>query len=266
MPTTTSADGTVIAYDIQGAGPVLIYITGALCHRTMREVVRDGAVFADRFTVVTYDRRGRGDSGETGEWSLARELEDIEALVRAVGGHARLYGHSSGAVLAAHTAARLGDSVDAIALYDASWAADDDEARDYAALVEEVDGLLRDDRRPAAIRRFLLGIGMPKPFALLLPLLPGWATMKRLAPTLRYDMALTASPPPLETIGRIHAPLRVMVGQRSPRELHRVAHAIAAVHRMTPTVVAGQDHLVAPKVVLPILAEALPDERPPLEE
>lgn len=232
MPTTTSADGTVIAYDIQGAGPVLIYITGALCHRTMREVVRDGAVFADRFTVVTYDRRGRGDSGDTGEWSLARELEDIEALVRAVGGHARLYGHSSGAVLAAHAAARLGDSVDAIALYDASWAADDDEAREYAALVEEVDGLLRDDRRPAAIRRFLLGSGMPKPFALLLPLLPGWATMKRLAPTLRYDMALTASPPPLETIGRIApcdgrpaqpagtAPGRARHRRRAPDDAH----------------------------------------------
>ncbi len=259
MPITTSADGTQIAYDIQGAGVVLIYITGALCHRKMREVVRDAKVFADRFTVVTYDRRGRGDSGDADDWSLEREIEDIEALIHATGGHAALYGHSSGAVLATHAAARLGDLIEAVVLYDASWVADDDEARDYATLTSEIDDLLQDDKRPAAIRRFLLGIGMPKPFTLLLPLLPGWTTMKQLAPTLRYDMALTATPPPLDVVAQTGTPLHVMVGQRSPRELHTVAEAVAGVHGACPQVVAGQDHLVAPKTMLPLLAEVLLD-------
>src|SRR5687768_2726917 len=107
---TTSKDGTRLAYEVQGAGPALIYITGATCFRAFFPIRQDVKVFAKSFTVYSYDRRGRGDSGDNSvgqPWSVEREVEDVEALIDAAGGQAILYGHSSGAVLALETASRL---------------------------------------------------------------------------------------------------------------------------------------------------------------
>ena len=254
MPkTTTSRDGTAIAYDIAGDGVPLVYVTGALCHRRMREVRRDAKVFSERFRVITFDRRGRGDSGPGGAWSLDRELDDVEALLDVAGDRAVIYGHSSGAVIALPAAARFAGRVDAVALYDAAWAADDAEVASYRGLTTEVDGLLERGRNAAAIRRFLVGIGMPRVFTYLLPVLPQWSTMKQLAPTLRYDMALTATPPPLDTVADVATAVHILVGERSPRELHAVATALAGARQGVPTVVAGQNHLASPAVILPLL-------------
>ena len=85
MKTTRSRDGTTIAYDVAGSGPPLIYITGASCFRRFLPVAQDAKAFADAFTVYNYDRRGRGDSGDTAPWSVEREVEDIEALIDAAG-------------------------------------------------------------------------------------------------------------------------------------------------------------------------------------
>ncbi len=257
--TTTSRDGTVIAYEVNGEGSVpLVYVTGAICHRGFRPVRSGAAVLAQRFRVVSYDRRGRGDSGDTGAWSLDREVEDLEAIVDAVGGQALLYGHSSGAVLALHAARALPDKVRGAVLYDASWAADESEAAEYAHLRAEVDGLLDAGRGATAVRRFLVGIGMPRLFTRLLPLVPGWRRIVALAPTLRYDMALTAAPPPLEVAAQVRVPVHVMVGERSPRELHHVADALAgAIPGATSEVLAGQDHMVSEKKLLPSLVAHL---------
>ena len=78
MKTTKSKDGTVLAYDIYGSGPALIYITGASIFRKFMPIVQDAKAFAAEFTVYNYDRRGRGDSGNTLPWSVEREVEDIE--------------------------------------------------------------------------------------------------------------------------------------------------------------------------------------------
>lgn len=113
-------------------------------------------------------------------------MEDISALIDALGGSALLYGHSSGAVLAMHAAHRLGDRVQRVVLYDASWAADDTEAATYVGLRSEVDVLLARDRHGRAIQHFLIGIGMPRVFAAFLPVMPvmrGWRRMRALAPT-----------------------------------------------------------------------------------
>ncbi len=100
MKTTRSKDGTTIAYDVYGRGPALIYITRASCFRSFKPIVRDVKAFAKEFTVYNYDRRGRGDSGNTLPWTVEREVEDID-------GRAYVYGHSSGAVLALEAALRL---------------------------------------------------------------------------------------------------------------------------------------------------------------
>lgn len=265
--TTTSADGTRLAYEVHGDGPPLVYVTGAICHRTFRPVRSGVRTLAGAFRVLTYDRRGRGDSGDSGPWSLEREVEDIAALIDELGGRASLYGHSSGAVLAMHAAHRLGDRVQRVVLYDASWAADDHEAATYAALRAEVDMLLASGRHGPALQRFLIGIGMPRGFAALLPVMPGWRQLRALAPTLRHDMDLTAQPPPLEIAARITVPVHVIVGERSPDELHRVASAVAAaIPDATHEVLPGQDHMVSEKVLLPSLLRALSTDGLPQEQ
>ncbi len=263
--TTTSADGTTLAYEVRGDGPPLLYVTGAVCHRTFRPVRSGARVLSRAFRVLTYDRRGRGDSGDSGSWSLDREVEDISALIEELGGSALLYGHSSGAVLAMHAAHRLGDRVQRVVLYDASWVVDETEAVTYAGLRAEVDALLSRGRHGRALQHFLVGIGMPRVFAALLPVMPGWRRMRALAPTLRHDLDLTAQPPPLQVAAEIAVPVHVMVGERSPAELHRVAGAVAAATPgATHEVLPGQDHMVSEKVLLPSLVRALcPDgERP----
>ncbi len=263
MHTTTSRDGTQIAYDVRGDGPPLVSITGATCWRRFLPVVHDSRTLASAFTVLTYDRRGRGDSGDTAPWSVDREVDDVEAVIDALGGEAFLYGHSSGATLALHAAHRLGPKVRAAVLYDAPWVHDVAERAEYAVLRAEVERLLDDEQHATATRRFLHGIGMPRAFVRLLPLLPGWRTMVRLAPTLRYDLALTADLPPLQLAAEVDVPVHVLVGERSPDELHHVARALAdAVSGATLATVAKQDHMVAAKVLLPLLVERLLEDSP----
>lgn len=256
--TTASADGTSLAYEVHGDGPPLVYVTGAICHRTFKPIRSGAKVLSGAFRVLTYDRRGRGDSGDSDHWSLDREVEDISALIDELGGSALLYGHSSGAVLAMHAAHRLGERVQRVVLYDPSWAADETEAATYASLRSEVEVLLVRGRHGRAIQHFLIGIGMPRGFAALLPVMPGWRRMRALAPTLRHDMALTAQPPPFQIAAEIAVPVHVIVGERSPDELHRVAKALAAaIPGATHEVLPGQDHMVSEKVLLPSLVRAL---------
>src|SRR5437899_7216479 len=105
MSTTRSKDGTRIAFEQSGTGPALILVDGALCYRASGPSRPLAAVLAEHFTVFTYDRRGRGESGDTAPYAVAREVEDIDALITAAGGSAFLYGASSGAALALEAAA-----------------------------------------------------------------------------------------------------------------------------------------------------------------
>ncbi|MBW9210877.1 alpha/beta hydrolase [Mumia sp. zg.B21] len=258
VSTTISRDGTRLAYEVNGEGPPLVYVTGAICHRTFRPVQKGASVLSRSFRVLSYDRRGRGDSTDTAPWSLDREVEDLEALIDTMGGRSFIYGHSSGAVLALHAAHRLAPKVQGVVLYDASWVADQAGADRYATVCAGVEALLDQGRDAAAIKRFLVGIGMPRFFAALLPFMPGWRRLVALAPTLRYDMSLTAAPPPLDVAATVRVPTHVMVGERSPEELHRVADALqASIPGATRETLAGQDHMVSEKVLLPSLVRHL---------
>lgn len=258
MYSTTSTDGTTIAYDVYGTGPPLIFVTGASCFRSFRPIVSDSKAFAKEFTVYTYDRRGRGDSGNTLPWSVDREVDDINALIDAAGGTAYVYGHSSGAVLALEAALRLGNKVHKVVLHDASYVHDQTEKAAYSQLSQQIHQLLRKGENAAAMKRFLLGIGMPKAFVLLLPLFPGWKTMVALAPTLAYDIALTSDVPPRKRATQVAVPTHIIVGQKSPASLHAVADQLAtAIPGAQVSTLAGQDHMASAKVVLPVLVDFL---------
>ncbi len=69
------------------------------------------------FTVFNYDRRGRGDSGDTNSYAVDREIEDIQALMDAAGGSAYVWGLSSGAILALKAAA-CGLAIKKLALHE----------------------------------------------------------------------------------------------------------------------------------------------------
>src|SRR5438105_3268893 len=103
----TSKDGTRIAFDRIGQGSSLILVDGALCYRGVGPSGPLARALMQHFTVFTYDRRGRGESGDTAPYAVEREVEDIEALVNEAGGSAFVWGMSSGAVLALEAANRL---------------------------------------------------------------------------------------------------------------------------------------------------------------
>lgn len=254
MKTTQSKDGTRLAYDVYGSGPPLIYITGATCFRKFMPIVHDAKTFAKEFTVVNYDRRGRGDSGDTPPYSIWREIEDIEAMIDAAGGKANLLGHSSGAVLALEAALRLADKINKVVMYDPPYVHDEAEKAVYAQLSHEVQMLLDAGNNKKALKTFSKGIGMPTVFVWLLPLFPGWKTMAALAPTLAYDIALTKDLPPLDRAAQVTVPTQIIVGEKSPAFMQQVAKELTeAMPTATFKLLAGQDHMVSAKALLPLL-------------
>lgn len=264
MQTVQSKDGTTIAYDIQGSGPALITITGATCFRSFEPVAYDAQTFAQRFTVINYDRRGRGDSGNTLPYAPEREVEDIDALIDAAGGSAFLYGHSSGAVLALEAALRLGNKVRRLVIYDASYVQDEAEQQGYGELTRWLNGLLGEGQYEEAMMGFLRGIELPDDAIDWMRQSPQWATMTALAPTLAYDMLLTSAPPPLARLAALHTPACVLYGEASPPSIHAVAAQLCAVlPHVVCHAVAGQDHMPPPEVVLEYLTSFLQPETTP---
>jgi pimeloyl-ACP methyl ester carboxylesterase len=81
MGTVRSADGTTIAFDRLGSGPAIVLVGGAFSYRAFPKMVELAELLATRFTVINYDRRGRGDSDDTAPYAVAREIEDLEALI-----------------------------------------------------------------------------------------------------------------------------------------------------------------------------------------
>ncbi len=166
MSKVISSDGTAIAFDRAGDGPPVILVDGALCHRGFGPAKPLAQRLVPHFTVVTYDRRGRGESGDTRPYSVEREVDDIEALVKEAGGSAHLYGISSGAALALEAATRL-SNVEKLALYEAPFVVDDTTPPRPDDLVAHMDALIAADRRSEALRLFMRIVGTPAFFILI---------------------------------------------------------------------------------------------------
>lgn len=256
MKTTHSKDGTPLAYDVTGKGPALIYITGATCYRQFNPVLYDVSVFSEEFTVYNYDRRGRGDSGNTLPYAVEREVEDIEAMIDAAGGRAYLYGHSSGAILALKAAMALGSKVGKLVMYDASYCHNEAGLAEFKALSEGLLQLLQAGRNQEAITGFLEGIGIPK--EAFDDFYPDWPAMVALAPTLAYDTTLAGTLPPVQEAAALTTPTQLIAGEKSPDSILAVAKQLhAAIPGSAYTVLKGQDHMPAPEVVLSVLTSFL---------
>lgn len=105
MEHATSADGTRIAFDRHGDGDPVVIVGGAMSTAAAGTPLAE-ALAESGLQGVTIDRRARGDSGDTSPYSPVREVEDLAAVIDAVGGRAAVLGHSSGAVLALFAAGR----------------------------------------------------------------------------------------------------------------------------------------------------------------
>ncbi|WP_337312944.1 alpha/beta hydrolase [Candidatus Aeolococcus gillhamiae] len=151
MPTVTSADGTEIAYDVTGHGPAVILVDGAIGFRTFGSAPALAALLAGACRVYTYDRRGRGESGDSGATTdvLEREVEDIDALIEVAGGAASLYGISSGGALVLEAAARLGSRVASVAVYEIPYDSSEAGTAAWRAYCAELAELLH--RETAAV-------------------------------------------------------------------------------------------------------------------
>ncbi len=172
LKTATSSDGTTIAFDRLGDGPPVILVCGASTDRSAN--ARLAALLARRFTVFNYDRRGRGDSGDTLPYAVEREVDDLDAVIAAAGGSAFVYGTSSGGVLALHAAAS-GLAIRKLALWEPPFVLDESH-RPPSDQVERYDEMISEGRRGDAVEYFMTQVvGLPPEFVAEAHNTPFWA-------------------------------------------------------------------------------------------
>jgi pimeloyl-ACP methyl ester carboxylesterase len=255
----TSRDGTVIAFDRLGDGKPVIVVGGALQGRVTYHPL--AAELARSLTVVNYDRRGRGDSDRTAPYTVERELDDLRALLAAFGGRASLYGHSSGAALVLHAAA-AGLPLDKIVLHDPSFGSGDpEEERAEREEVEEIKALLAQDRGGDAAAFFFASSGAP---AEVVEYARADPAMIANAPTLLYDPYELTSPrsrggrTPADQASGVTDPALVLAGGASPEFMIDASRRLAqALPNGRLRILEGQDHVVPPHLLAPVLVEYL---------
>ena len=258
MGTVTSKDGTTIAFDKVGTGPAVLLVDGAMGYRGHFGQGPLAAALADRFTIMTYDRRGRGESGDTLPYAVEREIEDIEALIDEAGGSVYLYGLSSGAVLALKAAARLGAArVRKLALNEPPFDTGDDEAKQaFARYVRQMDTLLEANKRGDAVAFFMADM-MPPEMIEEMRQSPDWPLMEAVASTLAYDNAVLGDAAvPVDAAQAATMPTLILVASNSPAFKHEAVDALARVmpHAQRKTL-ALETYAFAPEVSAPALLE-----------
>jgi pimeloyl-ACP methyl ester carboxylesterase len=249
-----SGDGTMIAYRRSGGGPPVILVGGAFSTAESEEPL--AKLLTVRFSVITYDRRGRGSSGDTAPYAVQREVEDLGALLAEAGGSASVYGISSGAALALEAAA-AGLPITQLAVYEPPYRTDPADLAGATAYTERLTALLARNLRDDAVELFLTVVGMPPQAIAGMRQSPMWPELRGLAHTLAYDDAvLSPGLVPAERLGSIRARVMVVDGGASPALLRNGARAVAqALPRGRHRTLAGQTHEVAPHVLAPVLEE-----------
>ena len=268
----TSADGTQIAYETAGSGQPLILVGGALSSREFDK--RSGLVqeLAERFQVIYYDRRGRGDSGDTRPYAIEREIEDIDALIDGVGGSAYLYGMSSGGVLALHAANVLHSKVTKLALYEPPLILD----TQFRTVPENYSDLLQaandESNRDKAVSTFMtVALGIPEEYLDFMrqsaPIDPNdggvqpptWAEMEAVAHTLIYDAYImeglqVGKPLAAKMWQHINMPTLIVTGAESdPFFAHAATTLVDRFENAQHITLANENHNVSPEVLAPVL-------------
>jgi pimeloyl-ACP methyl ester carboxylesterase len=259
LSTVTSHDGTMIAYDVKGSGHPLILVGGAL--NTRGEMAPLVDVLAPQFSVYSYDRRGRGDSGDTLPYAVEREIEDLEALIEHAGGAAFLFGHSSGGCLVLQAARALGPKVAKIAVYEAPYNDDPAAQQAWGAYIRGLTEALASERRGDAVALFMEYVGTPPEQVAGMRGESFWPSLEAIAPTLAYDHTNIMGPTaavPTELLAGIEAPTLVMCGSASFPFMCDTARTIAqAIPNAVFETLDGQAHGAQPEALAPVLIRFL---------
>jgi pimeloyl-ACP methyl ester carboxylesterase len=188
MQFVTSADGTNIAYAEQGSGPPLIFVAGAFNDHTAGASL--AKVLARNFTVITYDRRGRGQSSDAPDYTMQKEIEDIAALLTVIGEPPALLGFSSGAVLIME-GARQSLGFGKLILVEPPYLLDDSRPRPSKTSVLELKALVDAGERGAAVERFQAEyVGIPPEIIEQLRQAPFRPNLETIAHTTVYDATI----------------------------------------------------------------------------
>lgn len=260
MKTVISKDGTTIAFDQSGTGPTVILVDGAMMYRPIGQGM---AQLADRlaqhFTVLHHDRRGRGDSTDMQPYAIAREIEDIEALIDAAGGPAFLYGISSGGALAMETAIELGDKVKKLAMYEVPVTDNENVQQRWKNYRKKLNEAVTAGHAGDAVALFMeMVVGMPAEQAAGMRQSPMWPMLESIGLTLAYDAEILGpeSSVPVKRASEVRVPTLVMAGSNSfpfmPESAKKLANAISGAKH---SVLDRQTHDPSPDALAPVLIE-----------
>ncbi len=253
-----SKDGTKIAYDRTGSGPVVVLVWGALGTRMAWSEPSLPSLLAKNFTVVNYDRRGRGESTDTLPFACDREIEDLEALINAEGGSACVWGLSSGGALVLEAAAKLGKKIRRLAVYEVPYNDEPDAKLASQRYSEQLTKLLAAGDRSAAVELFMRRVGLSDQMLDGMKSSPMWTGLAAIAPTLAYDNAFigTDGSVPKERLLMIKSPTLILVGGASPSFMHNTANELReAIPNAEMRVLPGQTHDVSYEVLAPELVD-----------
>jgi pimeloyl-ACP methyl ester carboxylesterase len=262
MNTVISSDATPIAVQTWGHGPAVVFVGGAFQKRDDATLTGLAELLAPDFQVFSYDRRGRGDSGDVpSAYSPEQEVADLAAVLKEAGGEAKVFGTSSGAVLALDAAAS-GLAVTHLAVYEPPFVVDDSRPPVRPSYIDELTGLLSDDRRGDAVELFMgQVVGIPAEYVAGMRQAPFWADMEAVAPTLRYDAAIMGTtmsgrPLPTDRWAQVTAPTLVLDGGASPDWLGAGAEQLAGILvRPERRTLPEQSHDVSAEVLAPVLRD-----------
>lgn len=254
-----SKDRTEIAYDKTGQGPSLILVAGAFQGRLAMSPYAEA--LAKRFTVYNYDRRGRGESGDTPLYDIGREIEDLDAVLQEAGGSAFVFGGSSGGVLTLDAAAH-GSRITKLAVYEPPFVVDDSRPPVADDIVDQLKNMIASGRRGDAAETFMTkGSLMPAEMVAGMRTQPFWAEVEAVAPSLVYDAiimngTMRGTPLPAERWSSVTIPTLVIYGGDGPAwSRHAAESLVALLPHAEGKALEGQFHTLTPEALTPVLEE-----------
>lgn len=262
MGTVQSKDGTTIAFEVRGAGRPVVLVDGATAYPAVSPVTGELAgALSDRFRVYTYDRRGRGQSGNTLPYAVDREIEDLAALIADAGEPAVLFGMSSGAVLAMDAVA-AGLPVTHLVAFEPPFVVDDGRPPLPADYVERLEASCAAGRPGEAVELFMTAaVGMPAEAIGGMRDSGFWPVLEAIAPTIAYDGrvmidVMRGGPLPADRWAGITVPVLVAHGTGTWPTLATGARAAAEVlPTATLQAVPGENHSFVPDALAPVIAQ-----------
>jgi len=252
---TISKDGTKIAYSQTGTGEPLVLVDGAFCHGKFGANKKLPQHLSQHFTVYSYDRRGKGESGNTLPYSVEKEYEDLQAVIHEAGGNAYVYGISSGAALVLE-AANHGVIIKKMALYEAPFITDNSRKPLPENYFDTITNMVEQGNNGKALEHFFkTGIEVPAFGVLMMKLMPAWNQMKKLAPTLIYDNKILGDTGSGKSFGKgkwknVTQPALILSGSKSAAwSQSSMQHLATVLRNATYRSLTGQTHIVNPKIL-----------------